>query len=82
MATTQDDIREWLKRGKKENATHLIVVCDSWDYEDFPVFVHSNEDVKKVESEHNGKNMERVMEVYNLSMDWDDQLNQRRSFNY
>ncbi len=79
--TTQNDIREWLERGKKNNSTHLIVVVDRFDNDDYPVFVSENENVYDVESEHN-KNMQQVMEVYNISMDWEEQLNQYRSFNY
>ena len=79
--TTKDDIRRWLERGKEENATHLIVVCDTFSYEDYPVYVHRNENVHDVEEEHS-KDMQIVMEVYKLSMDWDEQLNQTRSFNY
>jgi hypothetical protein len=29
-----------------------------------------------------GKNMQRVIEVYNLAQDWDKQLRQQRCFNY
>ena len=79
--TTKDDIRRWLENGKKKRVTHLIVVCDTFDYEDYPVYVHKNENVHEVEEQHS-KDMQRVMEVYKLSMDWDEQLNQKRSFNY
>ncbi len=82
MAATKEIIREWMRRGKKENATHLIVVCDTYDYDDYPVFVKSGEDPKSIESQISGKNMQRVMEVYNLNMDIDSQLNSHRSFNY
>jgi hypothetical protein len=30
MATTRDDIRAWLKRAP-EGATHMLVVCDTFD---------------------------------------------------
>ena len=79
--TTQDDIKRWLERGKEEGATHLIVVCDTFDYDDYPVFVSPKENVHVVKNEYS-KDMQRVMEVYNLSMDWDEQLNETRSFNY
>lgn len=79
--TTQDDIKRWLERGKAEGATHLIVVCDTWDYDDYPVFVSPKENVHEVKNEYS-KDMQRMMEVYNLSMDWDEQLNETRSFNY
>ena len=82
MGTSKEDIKRWLKQGKKEKATHVIVVCDTFDYEDYPVYVMKNEDVHKVYDEHNGKNMQRVMEVYNLSKDIDEQLNTRRAFNF
>lgn len=82
MGTTKEDIREWIERGKEEKATHMIVVCDTFLYEDYPVFVSKNEDVKKKMEEYNGKNEQRIMEVYNLKMDIEQQLNQERSFNY
>lgn len=37
--TTQDDIREWFLAGTELAATHLIVVCDTFDHEDYPVYV-------------------------------------------
>lgn len=82
MAAQRAEIREWFLRGVKEKATHMIVVCDTFDHEDYPVFVKSNEDVRARESEYNGKNMQRVMEVYNLRMEIEYQLNQMRAFNY
>lgn len=81
MAATKSDIRFWLERADK-GATHMIVVCDTYDHEDYPVYVETHQDVRKVEAEFNSKNMQRVMEVYNLKMDIETQLNQHRSFNY
>ncbi len=82
MGTTKKRIREWLERGKEEGATHVIVVCDIFDYEDYPVMVKADEDVKKEEKRCKEKNMTRVMEVYNLSIDIEKQLNEKRAFNY
>jgi hypothetical protein len=47
MAATQEDIRRWLKEAKKEGATHVIVVCDSFDHEDYPVPVMPGENVRE-----------------------------------
>ncbi len=79
--TTQDDIRQWLLRGKEEGATHVIVVCDTFDYDDYPVMVSPKQSVHEVMEEYNGKNMQKIMEVYNLSMDLEKQLNEGRSYN-
>ncbi|KKQ35825.1 MAG: hypothetical protein US50_C0004G0014 [Candidatus Nomurabacteria bacterium GW2011_GWB1_37_5] len=80
--TTKEDIRRWFLRGLEKKATHLIVVCDTFDYDDYPVYVEKGKDVHEVESEYNGKSMQKVMEVYNLNMDMERQLNQNRAFNY
>jgi hypothetical protein len=81
MRTTKDDIKRWLKRGKENGSTHMIIVCDAFDYEDYPVYVKFNENVHEIESRYNLKNMQMVMEVYNLSMDFEKQLKEHRSFN-
>lgn len=82
MAATKNEIREWFLRGIEQKATHLIVVCDTFDYDDYPVFVGKDENVKEIESEYDGKNMQSIMEVYNLSMDMETQLNEHKAFNY
>ncbi len=82
MAASREDIQGWLKRGQDKGATHVIVVCDTFDYDDYPVFVMPGEDARAKADEHNGKNMQKVMEVYNLGMDIGRQRAERRAFNY
>lgn len=80
--TTKADITRWLHRGQEKGATHVLVVCDTFDHSDYPVYVMPGEDARKRADENNGPNMTRLMEVYKLSDDWQTQLDQRRSFNY
>jgi hypothetical protein len=82
MAAQRLDILCWFDEGVRKGATHMIVVCDTWDYEDYAVYVMPGEDTRKKVSEFSGPNMQRVMEVYDLSMDKTQQLDQRRVFNY
>lgn len=58
----------------------MLVVCDTFDYEDYDVCVFPGKDINKEIADYQ-KNMQRVMEVYNLSMDLEEQLNQKRSWN-
>ena len=68
MAASKEDIVGWVKEGaKKKGATHVLIVCDTFDYEDYPVYVMAGQDVRKVASENNGPNMTRLMEVYSLT---------------
>lgn len=80
--TTKADIKRWFKRGEEQRATHMIVVCDTFDHEDYPVFVSEEEDVHEVESKYSGKNMQRVMEVYNLNTPIEEQIHLDRAFVY
>lgn len=82
MAASREDIRGWWMRGKGKNATHLIVVCDTFDYEDYPVFVMPGEDAREKAAECGKQEMQRVMEVYNLSMELGPQMAEHRAFNY
>lgn len=66
MGTSRQEISEWFERGVSAGATHMIVVCDTFDHEDYPVYVGPDEDLRKEYDKYNGKNMQRVMEVYVL----------------
>lgn len=86
MATSALEIRSWINRGIAEKATHVLVVCDTFDWEDYPVYVMPGEDARSMAEEHgyNGdRNMQRVMEVYNLALPIEPQLDPaRRCFNF
>lgn len=82
MVTKREDITRWFHEGQEQGATHIIVVCDTFDWEDYPVYVASDEDVREKKAEHDGKDMQKVMEVYSLSLDLQAQLNEHRAFNY
>lgn len=79
MAATKGLIRNWLQRVTEEDS-HMLIVCDTFDYEDYPVFVKKNEDVNN-KIKHYSENMQRVVEVYKLSMDLNSQLEVYRAWN-
>ena len=75
------DLKAAIKNAPK-GATHMIVVCDTFDHDDYPVYVKKGQHVREIEAEYNGKNMQCVMEVYNLKKSIKKQLAEHRSFNY
>ena len=74
MAVTKSKIREWIRRGLECGATHLICVCDTFDWEDYPAYVMKNESVQQKVDRYNRSSMQMIMEVYDLSMDIEMQL--------
>lgn len=74
--TTSAEIQGWFERGKREKATHMIVVCDTFDHDDYPVYVQRGEDVRERVA-HYGTNMQRVMEVYSYAIPWEQQSGAR-----
>lgn len=81
MATTTENIREWLNNADKTH-THVIVVCDTFDYDDYPVYVNKDENPREIAKKYDGKNMQKIMECYSLSIDIEQQLRERRAFHW
>ena len=77
MATTRQDIEGWFDRGVTNGARHMLVVCDAFDHDDYPVFTHS--DAECLKRYDDPGNMQSVMEVYDLRADKAEQMNERRA---
>jgi len=60
-----NDVKRWTIEAPK-NATHLIVVTDTFDYEDYPVYVKKNESLEEIKKRYDNVNMQRIMEVIDL----------------
>jgi hypothetical protein len=90
MSTTIEELRQWFLEGVELGASHMIVVCDTYDHEDYPVYVKQVPteqiiagyqrvtpvtDVRAfVAEKYSGQNMQRTMEVYRLTDDIDEQM--------
>jgi len=80
MPITTQDIRNWLTLeglGRKSHHTHMFVICDTFDYEDYPVYTS---DPSATYTRYNGQGMQKIMEIYDLSMDFEKQLAEYRSW--
>ena len=80
MAASRTDIRNWFDQGVREGMTHMAVFMDIMDYEDYPSYYDANltPDIKAEVA----KNTERLMEVYDLRMDREEQMAEFRAFHY
>ena len=78
MATTVEDIKGWIEETENTD-THLIVVCDTFDWDDYPIFVRKDEDVFEKINEYDGKNMQQIMEIYDLTKGINRQIKMRRA---
>jgi len=61
-----ETLKEWIEEGIKNKNKYLIVVCDTFDQEEYPIFCKDDKEFSFQKEEHN-KNMQRVVTIINLS---------------
>ncbi len=66
MAATKKDVERWIKTGREKGAAYIISVCDTFDYDDYPVYVMPDQDLDRLKKKYNGANMQRMNEVIDL----------------
>lgn len=47
MAASLEDIKRWVNNREPKH-THMLVVCDEFDHEDYPVYVEKGEDAQLI----------------------------------
>jgi len=83
MVATKKEIERWLQElYDNDHYSHMMVVCDTFDWDDYPVYVKDCENIKVKESEYRGKSMQQVMEVYSKNHTKEEQMDERRAFHY
>jgi hypothetical protein len=68
-------VLRWLQVGKKEGATHMLLVEDVLADETVPVYVTANENLDYKVSRFDDAHAMRVKAVFNLLLDLETQLN-------
>ncbi len=79
MTASLETITGWVKQAHARGYRWLIVACDTYDHTNYPLELMDEEDFWQAYEKHSGPNMTQVDEVYDLSMDLDYQLKERRA---
>lgn len=89
--TTRAEIAQWLDElyspgsgpytDSDKTYSHMIVACDTFDYEDYPVYVEAGKLQERLD-EIGKDSFGKVIEVYSANYDRDAQLGERRAFHY
>lgn len=77
--TTREEISAWFDRGLAQGARHMLVICDTFDHDDYPVYTKTDEEC--LARYRAPGEMRRVMEVYAMHMDKAEQMAARRVLN-
>lgn len=60
MSTMQQDHEIWLKEAKAQGAKWLVNVCDTFDYENYPVYCKDDKELEEAKQRYDGQNMQRI----------------------
>jgi hypothetical protein len=69
MAATRDDVNRWIATANAHGSKFILSVCDTFDYEDYPVYCEDIKELKEEYKEHHGVNMQRVNEIIRINDD-------------
>ena len=67
MAASKADVDGWIKEAKKLGATHIISVCDTFDYSDYPSYVMPGESLEERVAGYRNAPMQRINEVIDIA---------------
>lgn len=78
---TRELIREWAMNGQERGSSHVAVARDTFDGTEFPVYIACYQDWIDADLEYdNPERMSEILEVYDLSLDIDQQLSEKRAY--
>lgn len=78
--TSSREIKIWFESGVSYKQKYMIVATDTFDWSNYPIYTMSIEETKKEYEKIMNASMSKVMEIYDLSADMNEQLNQKRAW--
>jgi hypothetical protein len=81
VAADVNDISSWFNHGIAQQAVFMLVVCDTYDHEDYPVFASDDAEAMELINEYRADTWSQLMEVYDLRLDKAEQMSKTRAWN-
>lgn len=83
IAASKSKIQEWFLSGVGNGYKYMLIIYDRMEYpddSDSPYYCESAEDAEKAIDEFRSDALSEVMEVYDLLMDMEAQLSEKRAW--
>lgn len=69
MAASRKDVDRWIDTGKQRGYKYIISVCDTFDYDDYPVYIKDLNELKDRVDDYDGVNMQKINEIIRINDD-------------
>jgi hypothetical protein len=69
MAATRADVDRWIKTAHETDCDYIISVCDTFDYDDYPVYCKTFDELHEKYHEYSGKSMQKINEIIRVYHD-------------
>lgn len=69
MAASRKDVDRWIQTAKDDKCKYIISVCDTWDWDDYPVYCKDLKELQKSIPRYDNTNMQRINEIIEIDGD-------------
>ncbi len=69
MAANREDINRWIQTAKEKGCKYIISVCDTFDWDDYPVYCRDENDLIMLYDNYDGINMQKINELIRIDED-------------
>lgn len=69
MAASREDVDRWIAQAKERKAKYIISVCDTFDWDDYPVYCKDEEELQEKKTYYSNLSMQRINEVITINDD-------------
>ena len=69
MAAGRRDVDRWIDTAKQKGCKYIISVCDTFDWDDYPVYIKDKNELVMRVDHYDGQNMQRINEIIRINDD-------------
>lgn len=66
MAASREDVDRWIETAIAGKCEFIISVCDTFDWDDYPVYCKDEAELRERYPNYSGQNMQRVNEIIQI----------------
>jgi hypothetical protein len=60
MQASEEEKASWVAEARRQGATRILIVCDTFSYEQYPVYCRDEAELQSKTREYNSKSMQRT----------------------